>query len=145
MISIKEIENEFRGLEVLSYERMVELLNDQEKRILISFTSYKDERDNGKEYHYIDVRDLDKDKYTLYAAPDQDDEVIGEKLLDALDKSPISGEYGYYDNEWCVGFVCTIGKNRVDFPVRMAKKMVEEITKPNTIKKLKLNKINFEE
>lgn len=122
----KAIEEEFNGLEILSYEQMVELLNDQGKHIMIWFSEYKDSLFTGNEYHYVQVRDLGNDKHKTYRAPDQDDELIERNLSSAIDKSSIEGKYAYYDGDWRCDFFCTIGKNTISFPISVAKRTIRE-------------------
>jgi len=141
MIPISEIEKEFNSLEVLSYERIIEILNNQKNQTVIWFSDYRDS--NGKEYHYVQVRDIDNDKHTIYKAPDQNDESIDENLHKALEKSPVGVQYGYYEDEWCTTYMCMIGKNRLDFPDSIAKRVIAEFRetdkKQSKSKKLTLN------
>ena len=119
----KKIEKEFNDLEVLSYEKMIEILNDQQKNVLIWFTEYKDILFTGNEYHYVQVRDLFEDKHTTYKSPDQDDELIEINLSKAIEKSPIEGKYYICDQLWTKDYFCAIGSNRVSFPSSVTKKI----------------------
>ena len=122
----KEVEKEFDGLEILSYEKIVELLNDQEKNIKIWFNNFKDVFFTGNEYRYVQVRDLDNDKHSTYRAPDQDDELIEENLSKAIDKSPIEGKYSIYKGDWSVDYYCSIGRNIVSFPISVSRRIIKE-------------------
>ncbi len=123
---LREIEKEFNGLEVLSYEKMIEILNDQENHTLIWFTHYKDILYTGNVYHYVQVRDITNDKYSTYRAPDQNDKLIEENLYRAIEMSPIEGQFGYFESDWADAFFCKIGGNAIHFPTSVAKRIINE-------------------
>ena len=122
----KEIEKEFNGLEVLPYEKMIEILNDQENHTLIWFTHYKDILYTGNVYHYVQVRDISNDKHSTYRAPDQNDKLIEENLYKAIEMSPIEGQFGYFESDWADEFFCKIGGNAIHFPTSVAKRIINE-------------------
>ena len=122
----KEVEKDFNGLEVISYEKMVELLNNQERNIMIWFYDFKDVFFSGNEYHYVEVRDLDNDKHFTYKAPDQNDELIEQNLLKALDESKIEPQFSIFEGEYCVDYFCSIGNNKISFPISVAKRIIKE-------------------
>jgi hypothetical protein len=132
---LEKIVEEFDSLDVLTYEKIVDLLNDQERHTMIWFTSFKNCLGNRKEYHYVQVMFADNDKQFCYKSPDQNDKLIEKNLYRALSKSPIEGNYYFYVNEWCEGFMCIIGKNKVDFPNSVAKRIAKEFEERQAVAK----------
>lgn len=121
-----DYETYYSSLEVLSYEELVKLLENQEVLVIISFREDKDYSTN-KTYHFIEVRNLIEDKCKYYLSPDQDVNDIEIKLHAALDNSKKEKDYYVYESEWRNDFICKIGKNYVNFPDEVTKREVAAI------------------
>lgn len=133
----------YAGLEVLSYKKIIEILENQDERHLITFDDFTDFFGTKKKYYSVKVRNLDEDKTTIYSSPDQDDRMIEKNLYEALSDSNMKTNYSIYTNDYVCMFMCTIGNNNLVFPREAAKRIMEEFNTPMPKQKTKKKELNL--
>lgn len=121
----------FESLELISYDKIVEILCDEKIYSMINFTEFTDFYGNQKTYQSVNVRDLTNDKSKTYKVEDQDPFEIEKKLYDSIEKitkeKNKEPKFGYIDDDWCFQYHCMIGDNWVTFPPAVEKKMKQEL------------------
>ena len=132
-------EEYFGCLEVLPYEKIIELLGNEEKTTYINISSFIDMEGNGKKYFSIEVRTSGEEKPTNYLAPDQNAEDIENNLSNAIMQSSLNYQFMYCDDQWKLSYYCEVGQNRVSFPRETAQKIVRQF------RELRINSKEYQE
>ena len=125
-----DYEKEFNSLEEISYDKIVEILCEENECYMINFQEFKDIFGTGKIYQSVLVRNLTQDTWKSYRAKDQKPEDIESKLYSSIEKiTKEKGKephFGYIDNDWRFQYHCMIGNNWVTFPPAVEKRMQKE-------------------
>lgn len=123
-IKIFDYEEYCKNVDTISYEEIANLLRDQKEQKIISFRNCK-HLITGKQYTFVDVRNISKDTFKEYLSPDQNDEDIENNLgnvIEALIQEPHFFET--HETNYSDEFICVVGDNYVSFPNSIAKKYV---------------------
>ena len=124
------LEERFNSLDTISYEEIVALLNRTDKKYYIKFKEIESYSIN-KIYKYVSIRNMsNRGKEVEYLSPSYDDNDIYENLTSEINDSVKDPHYILNDGQ-APTYSCFVGNNRLDFPISIAKRFLDELEEEN--------------
>lgn len=116
-----KIDEYYRSLKIITYEEIVNMLNNQDSQHIIKFLHDTDWK-NHITYYFIEVSYLGD--IIRYLLPDQDEKLAWDTLMIMVENS-LNPSFSHYQSDWDWGYVCTVGVNQVHAPKKIAKTIID--------------------